>query len=226
MTRTSALPFGETTFDAILFDMDGTLLSSIEATERVWFAWGRRHGLDMETLMPKLHGMRAIDTIGRLALPGVDPAVEAAQILADEIADTGGVVPIEGVLAFLASLPADRWAIVTSAPRALAERRLFVAGVTPPAVVVTADDVSRGKPAPDCFQLAAERLGFRAENCLVCEDALAGIAAGEAAGASVLVITATHTHPVETGHPTTPGYGDLRAEATADGTIRVTRAGA
>lgn len=224
MTSTPTLPFGERRFDAILFDMDGTLLSSIEATERVWFAWGRRHGLDIESLMPKLHGMRAIDSIRKLALPGVDPAVEARQILADEIADTGGVRAIPGILAFLAALPADRWAIVTSAPRALAERRLSVAGISLPAVVVTAEDVARGKPAPDCFQLAAERLGFRAENCLVCEDALAGIAAGEAAGASVLVITATHAHPVETGHPTTPDYADLRPEILEDGTIRVTRA--
>lgn len=223
MTSTPSLPFGDKTFDAILFDMDGTLLSSIEATERVWFAWGRRHGLDMVSLMPKLHGVRAIDSIRRLDLPGVDPAEEAALILADEIADIGGVVPLAGILDFVASLPADRWAIVTSAPRVLAERRLSIAGFTPPAVVVTAEDVAKGKPAPDCFQLAAERLGFRAENCLVCEDALAGIAAGEAAGADVLVITATHTHPMETGHPTTPGYADLRAETQVDGAIRLVR---
>ncbi|KQT47426.1 glycerol-3-phosphatase [Aureimonas sp. Leaf454] len=203
--------------------MDGTLITSIEATTRVWEAWGRSHGLDVETLMPTIHGVRAIDTIRRLGLPGVDAQAEADALLAAEIADTGGVAPIDGALAFVASLPSERWAIVTSAPRALAERRLAVAGLRPPAVLVTAEDVSRGKPAPDCFQLAAERLGYRAENCLVCEDALAGIAGGVAAGAAVLVITATHTHTIETGHPMTPSYVDIRAEARDDGALHVTR---
>ena len=215
--------FGGKTFDAILFDMDGTLLTSIEATARVWAAWGRSHGLDVETLMPTIHGVRAIDTIRRLNLPGVDPQAEADALLAAEMEDTGGVAPIDGALAFVASLPPERWAIVTSAPRSLAERRLGVAGLAPPAVLVTAEDVSRGKPAPDCFQLAAERLGFRAENCLVCEDAPAGIAGGEAAGAAILVITATHEHTVETGHPTTPSYLGLLAQTRADGTIHLTR---
>ncbi len=115
------------------------------------------------------------------------------------------------------SLPADRWAIVTSAPLSLAEVRLRAAGLTPPAVMVTADDVTRGKPAPDCFVMAAERLGFAASDCLVWEDAPAGIAAGEAAGADVMVITETHEAPLATTHRTVPGYEELTVEVTPDG---------
>lgn len=199
-------------FAALLFDLDGTIVNSIAAAERAWAAWAERHGLDVAAFLPTIHGVRGIDTITRLALPGLDPAVEAEAILQAEIEDVEGVEPIEGAAAFLASLPADRWAIVTSSPRRLALRRLAAAGLPVPAVLVTAEDVARGKPAPDCFLLAAERLGQRIEDCLVFEDAPAGIKAAEAAGAAVVMVTATHGHALETGHPTIDGYGGLAAE--------------
>ena len=199
-------------FAALLFDLDGTIVNSIAAAERAWAAWAERHGLDVAAFLPTIHGVRGIDTITRLALPGLDPAVEAEAILQAEIEDVEGVEPIEGAAAFLASLPADRWAIVTSSPRRLALRRLAAAGLPVPAVLVTAEDVARGKPAPDCFLLAAERLGQRIEDCLVFEDAPAGIKAAEAAGAAVVMVTATHRHALETGHPTIDGYGGLAAE--------------
>ena len=199
-------------FAALLFDLDGTIVNSIAAAERAWAAWAERHGLDVAAFLPTIHGVRGIDTITRLALPGLDPAVEAEAILQAEIEDVEGVEPIEGAAAFLASLPADRWAIVTSSPRRLALRRLAAAGLPVPPVLVTAEDVTRGKPAPDCFLLAAERLGQRIEDCLVFEDAPAGIKAAEAAGAAVVMVTATHGHALETGHPTIDGYGGLAAE--------------
>ena len=199
-------------FAALLFDLDGTIVNSIAAAERAWAAWAERHGLDVAAFLPTIHGVRGIDTITRLALPGLDPAVEAEAILQAEIEDVEGVEPIEGAAAFLASLPADRWAIVTSSPRRLALRRLAAAGLPVPPVLVTAEDVTRGKPAPDCFLLAAERLGQRIEDCLVFEDAPAGIKAAEAAGAAVVMVTATHRHALETGHPTIDGYGGLAAE--------------
>ena len=199
-------------FAALLFDLDGTIVNSIAAAERAWAAWAERHGLDVAAFLPTIHGVRGIDTITRLALPGLDPAVEAEAILQAEIEDVEGVEPIEGAAAFLASLPADRWAIVTSSPHRLALRRLAAAGLPMPAVLVTAEDVARGKPAPDCFLLAAERLGQRIEDCLVFEDAPAGIKAAEAAGAAVVMVTATHGHALETGHPTIDGYGGLAAE--------------
>lgn len=199
-------------FGALLFDMDGTIVNSIAAAERVWIAWAERHGLDVEAFMPTIHGVRGIETITRLALPGVDPAAEAEAILLAELEDVDGVAEIEGATAFLAALPADRWAIVTSSPRRLALRRLAAAGLPVPAVLVTAEDVERGKPAPDCFLLAAERLGQRIDDCLVFEDAPAGIQAAEAAGAAVAVVTVTHRHALETHHPTITGYGALTSE--------------
>ena len=198
-------------FAALLFDMDGTIVNSIAAAERVWIAWAERHGLDLDTFMPTIHGVRGIETITRLALPGVDPAAEAEAILEEEMLDVEGVAPIDGAAVFLAVLPPDRWAIVTSSPRRLALRRLAAAGLPVPAVLVTAEDVERGKPAPDCFLLAAERLGQKIEDCLVFEDAPAGIAAAEAAGAAVAVVTVTHKHALETRHPTIVGYDKLSA---------------
>ncbi|MBN9219766.1 MAG: HAD-IA family hydrolase [Mesorhizobium sp.] len=194
-------------FAAFLFDMDGTLINSIASAERVWGDWARRHGLDVAAFLPTIHGVRAIETITNLALPGVDPAHEADLLLKAEAADLDGIVPIPGAVAFLNALPPERWAIVTSAPRSLALARMKVAGIPVPTVLVAAEDVSRGKPAPDCFQLGARRLGFDARDCLVFEDAPAGIAAAEAADASVMVINATHPHPVPTHHAAIPDYG-------------------
>ena len=210
-------------FSAFLFDMDGTVINSIPATERVWSAWARRHGLDVATFLPTMHGKRGIDTIRQLALPGVDAEAEARAIERAEIEDVDGVVAIAGAQRFLAALPAGRWGIVTSAPVALAKRRLSAAGLPLPQVIVTAEDVERGKPAPDGYRLGAERLGFAAADCLVFEDVPAGILAGESAGASVVVMTATHAHAFETGHPTLSGYEGVEAEAGADGRLSLLR---
>ena len=199
------------TFGALLFDMDGTIISSVAAAERVWAAWAKRQGLDVATFLPSIHGVRGIDVITRLGLPGVDPHVEVQAILLAEIEDVGGIEAIEGAANFLASLPPERWAIVTSSPRQLALRRLEAAGLPPPPVLVTGEDVEHGKPAPDCFLLAAKRLGQKIEDCLVFEDAPAGIRAADAAGAAVVVVTALHKYPLDTNHPTITGYGKLTA---------------
>ena len=193
-------------FAAFLFDMDGTVINSIAAAERVWAAWAHRQGLDVAKFLPTIHGVRAIETIGRLALPGVDAVHEAYLLLQAEAADLDGIVPIAGAAAFLASLPPERWAIVTSAPRSLALLRMKAAGIPVPALMVAGEDVCHGKPAPDCFLLAAKQLGVDIGNCLVFEDAPAGIAAAEAAGASVMVISATHQHPLPTQHASIGGY--------------------
>jgi sugar-phosphatase len=204
-------------FAAFLFDMDGTVTNSIAATERVWTAWARRHGLDVETFLPTIHGVRAEETIRRQNLTDVDIAHEVAAVLAGEIADIDDVHPIPGAEAFLRDLPADRWAVVTSAQRDLALSRLTAAGLPIPTVLVTAEDVSRGKPAPDGYVLAAQRLGVAADACLVFEDAPAGVLAGESAGAQVIVITAAHRHPFETEHPTLADYSDIRIKIGPDG---------
>lgn len=221
----SRFRFFDKRFSAFLFDMDGTVLNSIAATERVWSAWALRHGLDVATFLPTMHGKRGIDTIRRLALPGVDAEAEAKAIERAEIDDVEGIVPIAGALHFLDALPAGRWAIVTSAPIALARRRLAAAGLPLPGVIVTAEDVTQGKPAPDGYRLAAERLGVAAADCLVFEDVPAGILAGEGAGASVVIVTATHRHAIATGHPTLAGYDGVEAEVGADGRLSLLRLG-
>ncbi|WP_343314340.1 HAD-IA family hydrolase [Brucella sp. BE17] len=200
-------PFGKS-FDAFLFDMDGTILSSIAATERVWGAWAEGHGIDRETFLPTIHGVRASDTIRRLDL-GLDVEREAKNLLEAEMQDLDGIHPIDGVAAFLKALPQNRWAIVTSAPLELAKRRMAAAGLPMATTIVSAEDVSHGKPSPECFELGAERLGFNPHNCLVFEDAPAGILAGETAGASVLVVTATHLHSPKTSRASINSYREL-----------------
>ena len=220
-TFTPALP--ERDFAAFLFDMDGTILTSIKAAERVWSDWARSHGLDVEAFLPTIHGKRTEDTIRNLNLPGVDPAAEARRITLAEIDDVAGIEAIEGVAAFLDSLPPQRWAIVTSAPRALAEARIVAAGLPLPAVLVAAEDVQRGKPAPDPFLLGAQKLGVNPQDCLVFEDTPIGLAAADAAGMDSIVVTATHTHPVETRSAPVPDYADLVAVRLDNGMLKVQR---
>jgi len=210
-------------FAAFLFDMDGTILTSIKAAERVWGQWAAGHGLDVAAFLPTIHGKRTEETIRQLGLPGVDPVTEAARITRAEIEDVAGIEAIRGAAAFLASLPGQRWAIVTSAPRKLAEARIAAAGLPTPAVLVAAEDVERGKPAPDPFLLGARKLGVAPEDCLVFEDTLAGLQSAAAAGMASVVVTATHTHPLETDAVAVavPDYENLRAVPVADGGLRL-----
>lgn len=207
--------------DAVLLDMDGTILNSIGTAERVWSAWAVRHGIDVEAFLPTIHGVQSVETIRRLGLAGVDPVAEAAAITQAEIDDTGGIEAIAGAAGFLAGLSEGCWAIVTSAPRALALRRIEAAGLPAPPLLIAAEDVERGKPAPDCFERAAGRLGTSADRCLVIEDSPAGIAAAERAGAMVLVVTATHHKPMDVEHPAILDYRDLLVERSPDGSVGI-----
>ena len=217
----TALPARD--YAAFLFDMDGTILTSIIAAERVWANWARSHGLDVDVFLPTIHGKRSIDTVRGVGLPDIDPAAEAHRITLAEIEDVEGIEAIAGVAAFLATLPADRWAIVTSAPRALAEARIAAAGLPVPPVMVAAEDVERGKPAPDPFLLGANKLGMLPEQCLVFEDTLAGLQSAEAAGMDSIVVTATHHQPLATTATGVPDYDDLRAIRTPEGLLRLQR---
>lgn len=209
------------TFDAILLDMDGTILTSIKAAERVWAQWARRHGLDVDAFLPTIHGMRAIETIRRLNLPGIDPEIEATAITAAEMDDIGGIEAIAGAAAFLDTLPRSRWAIVTSAPRALALRRIAAAGLPVPPLIIAAEDVINGKPAPDCFRLAAEKLGVAVEKCLIFEDSQAGITAAEKADAAIVVVTATHHSQIALNHPAIADYRDIKLRQMSDGSFSI-----
>jgi sugar-phosphatase len=205
--------------DAVLLDMDGTILNSIKTAERIWSDWAQRHGVDVATFLPTIHGVQSVETIRLLGLTGLDAELEAAAITRAEIEDVGGIAAIEGAAEFLAALSGARWGIVTSAPRALALRRIEAAGLPAAPLLVAAEDVRNGKPSPDCFILAANRLGTTADRCLVIEDSLAGIAAAESAGAVVVVVTSTHDKPIQTAHSTILDYRDLVLERAPNGSI-------
>jgi sugar-phosphatase len=177
--------------DAILFDLDGVLVDSTACVERHWTAWANQHGLDPQRVIQMAHGVRNIETMRRLA-PDSDVEQEAADFAALEVADTAGVVAVQGAAAIVQTLEAGRWAIVTSCSCPLAQARLRAAQLPRPPLLVTGDDVSHGKPEPDPYLLAASRLGLAPEECVVVEDARAGIQAGRAAGMRVVGIAATY----------------------------------
>ncbi|WP_119943146.1 HAD-IA family hydrolase [Neorhizobium sp. NCHU2750] len=218
-STTTVLPSRD--YAAFLFDMDGTILSSTAAAERVWGRWAESMGLEVEGFLRIMHGRRGIDTITDLNLPGVDPQVEAEKVLRGEIDDLEGVVPLKGAAEFLRSLPDGRWTIVTSSPLELAKARLAAAGIPIPKFIVSAEDVTVGKPDPQGYRLGAERLGVDPKDVLVFEDVPAGIAAGQAAGAEVMVITTTHSHPVEGGQYRMRDYGAVAAGVSVEGRLSV-----
>jgi sugar-phosphatase len=176
--------------DAVLFDMDGTLVDSTAVVERHWGSWAARHAIDLAEVLRVSHGRPTIETL-RLVAPHLATVEEAAQLDAGEAGDSDGLRPVAGAKELLASLPPDRWAVVTSAGRALATRRLQAASLPVPDVLVTPDDVPFGKPNPTGYLEAARRLGAAISRSIVLEDAPVGIQAGRAAGAIVIGVTTT-----------------------------------
>jgi mannitol-1-/sugar-/sorbitol-6-phosphatase len=171
--------------DALLFDLDGVLIDSTPAVARVWSGWARERGFDPTTVVHMAHGRPSRATIAEL-LPGMDVDQEDREVERREIEDLEGVVPLPGTQDLLKSLPVDRWTIVTSGTRALAETRLRAAGVPIPKTMITSTDVSKGKPDPEPYLRAAAKLGFDPAECVVLEDAAAGVRAGKAAAARVI----------------------------------------
>lgn len=216
-------PVWNRSFAAFLFDMDGTIIDSIAVANRVWTRWAHSHGLDAAQIIKVMHGVQVVQTVRRFAPAGMDIEREAEAITTAEIDDVEGIREIAGARRFLDLIPRDRWAVVTSAPRALAIRRLAAAGLPMPAVLVTADDVTDGKPSPSCFIAAAKSLGVPVTECLIWEDAPAGIAAAEASGAAVIVVAATHHQPLETAHEKVIDYEGLRMEVDGDGKLKLIR---
>ncbi len=176
-------------FEAVLFDNDGTLTDSTAAVERSWLAWAVEHGVPAESLAP-YHGVPTRSIVEAVVPGHVDVALATADIDARELADLEGVVALAGAAHALAVV-GERAAIVTSASSELAALRLQAARLPSPQVLVTADDITRGKPDPQPFLVAAERLGVDPARCLVVEDAPAGLRAGRAAGAATLAVTST-----------------------------------
>ena len=176
---------------AVLFDLDGVLVESREATERVWLDWAARNGVDADELRAAMHGVRSVEVV-RAVRPELDAMAEADAIERRQAEDLDGLRAIPGAAAALAALREDRVAVVTSATRPLAEARLRAVGIEPPAVVVYAGDVARGKPDPEGYRTAAERLGVAPAYALVIEDSPPGIQAGRAAGTATVGVTSTH----------------------------------
>lgn len=175
---------------ALLFDLDGVLIDSTPAVARVWTRWALEHGFDPQEVTRRAHGRPSLATVCEY-LPHANHDAENREVERREIEDLEGVVPLPGALALLNALPPDRWTIVTSCTRPLAEVRIRAAGLPVPPHLVTSQDVTRGKPDPEPFQMGASVLGFAPADCVVVEDTPAGIRAGKAAGARVLALRTT-----------------------------------
>ena len=178
----------------ILFDMDGILISSIGSVERSWTKWAEMRGVDPVHACKIAHGRRSIETVAELR-PDLDPESENKVIENLEIEDKEGVTVLPSVLALLAALPKDRWTVVTSATEPLARVRLAAGGIPVPERIITAENVTEGKPHPAPYLAGAALLGFAPEDCVVFEDATSGTESGRAAGCTV--IATTFSHPVD-----------------------------
>lgn len=176
---------------AILFDLDGVLADSTLAVDREWRAWAARKRVDGDAIMAIAHGVRTVEVIRQVA-PHLDAEGEARIIEKEESQDREGVVVMPGAADLVRSVPEGRWGVVTSGSRLLATNRLRFCGLPVPKVLVTADDVVNGKPHPEPYLKGAERLGFAPAECLVIEDAPAGIQAARAAGMKVIGMASTY----------------------------------
>ncbi len=176
---------------AILFDLDGVLVDSTRQVDREWREWAARKGVDGDAVMAIAHGVRTIEVIRRVA-PHLDAEAEAAAIESHEASDQRGVVVMPGALDLVSSIPENRWGVVTSGTRPLAQNRLRYCGLPVPDVLVTSDDVVNGKPDPEPYLKGAERLGMKPADCLVIEDAPAGIQSARAGGMKVIGLASTY----------------------------------
>jgi mannitol-1-/sugar-/sorbitol-6-phosphatase len=176
----------------ILFDMDGILISSLGSVERSWTKYARLRGVDPELAISMAHGRRAVETIASLC-PDLDPEAELKVIEDIELADGEGIRVLPGVLKLINELPMDRWTVVTSATSRLARMRLATGGIPVPEQLVTAEQVTQGKPDPAPFLAGAALLGFAPEDCVVFEDSSSGVVSGRAAGCTVIGTTFSHS---------------------------------
>ena len=182
----------EISCQAVLFDMDGILISSLGSVERTWTKWANARGIDPARVLSIAHGRRAIEVLATLR-PDLDAEAELKIVEDIEIADNEGLRVLPGVLNLLQALPANRWTVVTSATERLARARLAAGAIPVPQRLVTADHVTRGKPHPEPFLAGAALLGYPPSECVVFEDAITGVQAAKAAGARCIGITSSFT---------------------------------
>jgi sugar-phosphatase len=186
------LPVGNTiTAKAILFDLDGTLVNSVGVIERLWAKWSHRVGVPLDQILAVAHGRPTLDTMRMLAPRHLNCEHEAAECTQAELQELDGIIPIAGAVELLSAIPEDRRYIVTSATRDLATARLQAAGLPPTRNIITVEDVCRPKPEPDGYLAAAHQLGIAPAECLVIEDAPAGLKAASSAGMRSLAVATT-----------------------------------
>jgi mannitol-1-/sugar-/sorbitol-6-phosphatase len=222
-TMTAAIPAGTSTpagarnltCRAVLFDMDGTLVDSTAVVEQVWGEFAARYGLDLEEILRTSHGVQARDTVTRFSPAGADVPALTAELGAMERVRTEGIVALPGAARLLAALPADAVALVTSADVVLADIRMEAAGLPMPAVAITAELVTRGKPDPEGYLKAAANLGVEPADAVVFEDAPAGIAAGVAAGIRTVAV-GPNTGPLPAGVLHIPDYSAVTVQTSQD----------
>ncbi|MGW1405010.1 HAD-IA family hydrolase [Streptomyces sp. NPDC002403] len=206
-------------FKALLLDMDGTLVNSDAVVERCWRRWALREGLDPEATLKVVHGRQGYATMAVLLpdRPMEQNYADNRVMLAEETADTDGVVPVGGAPAFMDAIAALPHALVTSADEALARARMTASGLRMPEVRVTAESVGASKPDPEGFLKGAAELGFAAADCVVLEDSEAGIAAGRAAGMRVVGVGPRAGALSPDAH--VEDLTRIRVEAAPDGSI-------
>jgi mannitol-1-/sugar-/sorbitol-6-phosphatase len=205
--------------DAILFDIDGTLVDSTAAVVRVWETWAAAQGVDAQEILRVCHGRRTEDTLA-LFLPADRHAAAVAELQQLELADLDEVIALPGTQSLLTRLPTDRWAAVTSGSQEVMQTRLTAAGLPIPDVLVSAEAVEAGKPDPEGYLKAAAALGREIRRCLVIEDAPAGIQAGRAAGARVLAVATSHrASELTAADAVVADLAAIEVDVTADGLI-------
>lgn len=202
------------TCSAVLFDLDGVLVDSTPAVERVWRGWANEQGLDPDYVVQWAHGRRSIETIRRVA-PSLDASRENQNVEQREIEDLDGVRAIDGAVELIASIPPGYWTVVTSATRALAEARMRYVNLPFPKDAITAELVERGKPDPEPYLKGAALLGFPPAECLVIEDTAAGIASAKAAGMQVIGLTTTYpAHELREANVVVRSCADIRVQVS------------
>jgi sugar-phosphatase len=193
-----------------LFDMDGTLVDSTAMVEQLWAEFAAANGADRDEVIDFAHGRPSRDTIARFTVPADDRDRWMAWISDSEATQFEGTLALPGAVALTRAMPPGRWAIVTSAMRRPARARSGAVGIPAPPVLIAADDVAHGKPSPEPYRDAASALGLDSEDCVVFEDAPAGVEAGLAAGCTVVVVGELDT-PVVAGLARVPDLSHVSA---------------
>ena len=177
---------------AILFDLDGVLIDSTSCIESHWEEWAKKHNIDIDFVLQNAHGVRTIETM-QIVAPHLDLEKEATAFTQNEVNDTDGVLAITGAQQLLATLPNEKWVIVTSGSYDLVKARLKAINLPLPTYLITADDVKQGKPSPEPYLTGVKKLGLTPDQCVVIEDSPIGVRAGKAAGIKVIGVLSTHT---------------------------------